>query len=311
MEYKTKCLIVGSGPAGYTAGIYTSRASLSPIIVSGNEIGGQLTTTSDVENYPGFDTIRGFDLMDKMKQQAINCGSVIVQDTILEVDFSNRPFVLRSISNIYYADSVIIATGAHARWLGFENEKKYKGYGVSACAVCDGSFYKHKVVAVVGGGNSAITESLYLSTLAKKVYLIHRNNNFKAEKVLLDKVVNNEKIELIINSKVDDIIGDEDVLGKFVKAIRIENVENGNKKDLEVDGIFIAIGHKPNTEIFKDKLMLTANNYIVVNPDTLQTSVEGIYACGDVRNEKHKQAIIAAADGCIAALEVEKFLTRE
>ncbi len=311
MEYRAKCLIIGSGPAGYTAGIYTSRANITPIIVSGSEVGGQLTTTSDVENYPGFNTIRGVDLMDKMKEQAINCGAVIVQDVIGEVNFSNRPFILKSADNIYYAESVIIACGAQARWLGLENEKKYKGYGVSACAVCDGPFYKNKVVAVVGGGNSAITEALYLSTIAKKVYLIHRNNNFKAEKVLLDKVMNNEKIELIINSKVDDIIGDEDAIGKFVKAIRIESTENGSTKDLEVDGIFIAIGHKPNTELFKNKLMLTENNYIVVNPDTLQTSIEGIYACGDVRNEKHKQAVIAAADGCIAALEVEKFLTRE
>ena len=310
MNYNTKCLIIGSGAAGYTAGIYTARANLQPIIVSGNDIGGQLTTTSDIENYPGFEKINGLELMEKLKNQAIKCGAQMIQDTIVDVDFSKRPFHLKSIKNNYQADSIIIATGAQAKWLGLESEQKYKGFGVSACAVCDGPFFRNKVVAVVGGGNTAITEALYLATLTKKVFLIHRNNNFKAEQVLLDKVRENDKIEVITYTVVKDILGEEDTIGKFVNGIKLENVNNGQESTIKVDGIFIAIGHKPCTNLFVGKLKLTENQYIDVNPLTLQTSIEGIYACGDVKNEQHKQAIIAAGEGCVAALEIEKFLSK-
>ena len=311
MEYTTNCLILGSGGAGYTAGIYTARANLQPILITGNEIGGQLATTSDVENFPGFEKILGAELMDKMREQAIKCGTQIIQDNIIDVDFSVYPFNFKSYSNIYYAKSAIIATGAKARWLGLPAEKTYRGFGVSACAVCDGPLFKNKVVAVVGGGNSAITEAIYLSTLAKKVYLIHRSENFKAENVLLERINNIENIEKIVNTKIVDIIGDEDALGKFVKEIKIEanDVSLGKiTKNIPVDGVFVAIGHSPCVELFKGKLKLTERGYIDANKDTLETSVAGVFVAGDVRNETHKQAVIACADGCICALEVEKFL---
>ena len=311
MEYTTNCLILGSGGAGYTAGIYTARANLQPILITGNEIGGQLATTSDVENFPGFEKILGAELMDKMREQAIKCGAQIIQDNIIDVDFSVYPFVFKSNSNIYYAKTAIIATGAKARWLGLPAEEKYRGFGVSACAVCDGPFFKNKVVAVVGGGNSAITEAIYLSTLAKKVYLIHRSENFKAENVLLERINNIDNIEKIVNTNIVDIIGDEDALGKFVKEIKIETNDTSLgkiTKNIPVDGVFVAIGHSPCVELFKGKLKLTERGYIDANKDTLETSVAGVFVAGDVRNETHKQAVIACADGCICALEVEKFL---
>ena len=311
MEYTTNCLILGSGGAGYTAGIYTARANLQPILITGNEIGGQLATTSDVENFPGFEKILGAELMDKMREQAIKCGAQIIQDNIIDVDFSVYPFVFKSNSNIYYAKTAIIATGAKARWLGLPAEKTYRGFGVSACAVCDGPFFKNKVVAVVGGGNSAITEAIYLSTLAKKVYLIHRSENFKAENVLLERINNIDNIEKIVNTNIVDIIGDEDALGKFVKEIKIETNDTSLgkiTKNIPVDGVFVAIGHSPCVELFKGKLKLTERGYIDANKDTLETSVAGVFVAGDVRNEAHKQAVIACADGCICALEVEKFL---
>lgn len=311
MDYQTNCLILGSGGAGYTAGIYTARANLQPILITGNELGGQLATTSDVENFPGFDKILGANLMDKMREQAIKCGVNIIQDNIIDVDFSVYPYVFKSNSNVYYAKSAIIATGAKARWLGLPAEEKYKGFGVSACAVCDGPFFKNKIVAVCGGGNSAITEAIYLSTLAKKVYLIHRSEKFKAENVLLERIDEIDNIEKIVNAKVVDIIGDEDALGKFVKEIKVEtnDVKLGKiTKNISVDGVFVAIGHSPCVDVFKNKLNLTESGYIAVNKDTLETSVPGVFAAGDVRNEAHKQAVVACADGCICALEVERFL---
>jgi len=308
MEYKTKCLIIGSGVAGCTAGIYTGRANLNPIIICG-EVGGQLATTSDVENYPGFLKINGVELTDKMLEQAKQCGANIIMDTIKQVDFSNRPFVAKSNSNTYIAETIIIATGAQAKWLGVKGEDVYKGYGVSACAVCDGNFYKDKIVAVVGGGNTAVTEALYLSTIAKKVYLIHRNNNFKAEKVLLEKLYKNEKIELKIPYSIDEILGDEDAIGKFVNAVNLKNTETNNLEKLELDGVFIAIGHKPCTDLFSGVLELNERGYIKTDHITKETNIKGIFACGDVQDEFHKQAIVACGTACVCALEVEKFLT--
>lgn len=310
MEYKTKCLIIGSGVAGCTAGIYTARANLNPILICG-EIGGQLATTSDVENFPGFELIKGSELTDKMRNQAEKCGAKIVMDLLTDIDFSKRPFVAKSGSNTYITDSIIIATGAQARWLGVKGENEYKGYGVSACAVCDGNFFRNKVVAVVGGGNSAITEAIYLSTIAKKVYLVHRNNNFKAEQVLIDKLNKIENIEKKIPYSIDEIFGEEDVLGKFVNAVNLKNNETNEVEKLNLDGVFIAIGHQPSTKLFKDKINLNERGYIITDPITKQTNIEGVFACGDVQDEFHKQAVVACGTGCVCALEVEKYLSKK
>jgi len=310
MEYKTKCLIIGSGVAGCTAGIYTARANLNPILICG-EIGGQLATTSDVENFPGFELIKGSELTDKMRNQAEKCGAKIVMDLLTDIDFSKRPFVAKSGSNTYITDSIIIATGAQARWLGVKGENEYKGYGVSACAVCDGNFFRNKVVAVVGGGNSAITEAIYLSTIAKKVYLVHRNNNFKAEQVLIDKLNKIENIEKKIPYSIDEIFGEEDALGKFVNAVNLKNNETNEVEKLNLDGVFIAIGHQPSTKLFKDKINLNERGYIITDPITKQTSIEGVFACGDVQDEFHKQAVVACGTGCVCALEVERYLSKK
>ena len=310
MEYKTKCLIIGSGVAGCTAGIYTARANLEPIIICG-EPGGQLATTSDVENFPGFENIKGGELTDRMRNQAEKCGAKIVMDFLTSIDLSKRPFVARSGSNVYIAETVIIATGAKARWLGLESEEKYKGFGVSACAVCDGNFYRNKIVAVVGGGNTAITEALYLSTITKHVYLIHRSENFKAEVVLLEKIKKSNNIELLTNSAIDEILGEEDALGRFVVGAKVKNTIDGTVKKIDVNGIFIAIGHSPCTDLFKGQIELTKHGYVKTNPLTKETSIRGVFACGDVQDEFHKQAIVACGTGCVCALEVEKMLMNE
>ncbi len=309
MEYKTKCLILGSGVAGCTAGIYTARAGLQPILICG-ELGGQLATTGDVENFPGFESIKGGELTDKMRSQAEKCGTKILMDLIESVDFSKRPFVAKSGSNTYISDSVIIATGAQARWLGIPSEDKFKGFGVSACAVCDGNFFKKKRVCVVGGGNSAVTEALYLANIADKVYLIHRSEKFKAEQKLLDDLRNNTKIEIVINSTVDEILGGEDTLGKFVTGVSLKNVVDGSIKKIDLDGVFVAIGHKPCTELFVNQIELDEYGYIKTDAITKQTSIEGVFACGDVQDRYHKQAVVACGTGCICALEVEKFLSK-
>ena len=311
MQYKTKCLILGSGGAGCTAGIYTARAGLKPILLCGTSLGGQLATTSDVENFPSYISINGGELMDKMREQAKHYGTEIIADSIKEVDFSQRPFVLKSENNEYIAESVIIATGATAKWLGIKGENEYKGFGVSACATCDGFFYRNKIVSVIGGGNSAVSEAIYLSTLAKKVYLIYRGNQFKAEKVLIEKmqkIVDEGKIELVLDNEPQEIIGEEDALGKFVKGIVVKNKNTQEVKTIDTDGVFVAIGHSPETAIFKGKLDLTERGYIITNPRTYQTSIEGVYASGDVQDENHKQAVVACGSGCVCALEVEKFL---
>ena len=308
MDYRTKCLIIGSGAAGCTAAIYTARANLKPILLCGNMLGGQLATTSDVENYPGFISINGGELMDKMREQAVHCGAEVIQDHLTSVDFSARPFTLKSGKNTYIADTVVIATGAQALWLGLKAEEEYRGFGVSACATCDGPFFRNKIVAVVGGGNSAITEALYLSTLAKKVYLIVRGDKIKCEKVLQDKLANNEKIETIFHSNVVDILGGEDALGKFVKGVLVKNSQTGEESKIAVDGVFVAIGHKPCTDLFKGQIDLDERGYIQTNPRTGATSVEGVFAAGDVQDDAHKQCVVAAGMGCIVALEIEKLL---
>ena len=309
-EYKSKVLIIGSGPAGYTAGIYASRAGLAPILVTGNQSGGQLTITTEVENFPGFATpINGSELMNNMHLQAQNVGVKIIDDLITEVDFSKRPFICNSEkNNIYSSDSIIIATGASARWLGLENETKYRGYGVSGCATCDGFFYRNRNVAVVGGGNTAAEEALYLSNFAKSVTLIHRRDNLRADKILQKKVLTHPKIHIEWDTIIEDILGTDNP--RSVTGLRLKNIKNDNIFDISIDGLFVAIGHHPNTEIFKHQLHLDNNAYIITKHNSCQTNIEGVYAAGDVMNSKFRQAIIAAGSGCLAALEVEKFLNK-
>ncbi len=310
-EYKSKILIIGSGPAGYTAGIYAARAGLKPILVSGTQVGGQLTITTEVENFPGFPTpIQGGELMQRMREQAQNLGVQIIDDTITEIDFENRPFVCSSENaNSYVSDSLIIATGASARWLGIPSETKFRGFGVSACATCDGFFYRNRNVAVVGGGNTALEEALYLTNFAKSVTIIHRRDEFRADKTMQERVKQNPKINVAWNTVVAEIVGTETPLG--VTGIKLKNVKTDNISDLAVDGVFIAIGHHPNTDLVKGHLKLDDEGYIATKPDSCETSVKGVFAAGDIRDPHHRQAIIAAGSGCIAALEAEKYLNEQ
>ena len=307
-EFKTKVLIIGSGPAGYSAAVYTSRAMLNPIMVTGMEPGGQLTTTTDVENYPGFSkAVQGPWLMEEMKKQAENVGTQFITDIIKKVDFSSRPFVCEGQNgNVFKSDTVIISTGAQARWLGIENEEKFKGFGVSSCATCDGFFYKNKEVAVVGGGNAAVEEAIYLSGIASKVYLIHRRDQLRAEKMLQEKVLKNKKIEIIWNTVVEKINGKENP--KNLESITIKNIEKNEVKDLNVHGFFVAIGHIPATNIFKDQIHMDDEGYVITNSDSTATNIEGVFAAGDVKDKIFRQAITAAGMGCMAALEAEKLL---
>ena len=307
-QYKTSVLIIGSGPAGYTAGIYAARAGLKPLIVSGEQIGGQLTITTDVENYPGFpEPINGGELMERMKQQALNLGVEFVEDKIIEVDFQQHPFNCNSENNnLFTADTIIIATGASARWLGLESEQKFLGFGVSGCATCDGFFYRGKDVAIVGGGNTAAEEALYLTNFASSVTLIHRRDTLRADKTMQQRVFNNPKIAIEWNSVVEEIIGTE--TPKAVTGLRLKNIKDDSTKELKIDGIFIAIGHHPNTEIFQNHLELDNNGYIITRPGTCQTGIEGVFAAGDVKAPEFRQAVIAAGSGCIAALEAERWL---
>ncbi len=298
-------LVIGSGPAGYTAAIYAVRAGYEVKLITGNQDGGQLTITSFIENYPGFsEKITGPELMMKMKQQAENLGVQIEYDMIESVDFSNKPFVCKGESgNTYESRSVIIATGANAKWLGLESENRYKNKGVSACATCDGFFFKNKVVAVVGGGNAAVEEAIYLTNFAEKVYLIHRRDSLRAEKIMQDRLMENPKIEVVWNSRVAEILGDE----KRVTGVLLEN--NGELQKIELDGVFIAIGHSPATKIFEGKLDLDENGYIIV--DGTKTSVRGVFAAGDVCDPIYRQAIVSAGQGCKAAIDADKFLSTE
>ena len=307
--HKTKVAIIGSGPAGYTAAIYAARANLEPIIINGNTPGGQLTITTEVENYPGFaEAIQGPWLVEQMEKQAVHVGTKIFHDHIKKVDFSQRPFKLFGESeDVYEADAIVIATGAQAKWLGLESEKKFQGFGVSGCATCDGFFFKNKDVIVVGGGNSAVEEALYLTNNAKKVYVVHRRDKFKSEKILQDRLFKNPKIEVIWNHALDEVLGSE--TPKTVTGARLKNTLTGETREMPIDGIFIAIGHKPNSDLFKDTgIEIDSEGYILTKPNSTATSVAGVYAAGDIQDKIYRQAVTAAGTGCMAALEIEKFL---
>tara|TARA_B100001057_G_C22734587_1_gene905267 strand:+ start:72 stop:1016 length:945 start_codon:yes stop_codon:yes gene_type:complete len=306
----TKVLIIGSGPAGYTAAIYASRALLKPILVFGSEPGGQLTTTTDVENYPGYSkVIQGPWLMKEMKGQAQAVGTEMIQDHINKVDFSKKPFTaLGDSGQKYTADSIIISTGAQARWLNLDSEKKFRGFGVSACATCDGFFFKDKEVAVVGGGNAAVEEAMFLTKFASKVYLIHRRNKLRAEKLLQEKLKKNKKIEIIWDTVVSEILGADEP--KVVNGIKLKNVKNSKVSKLKVDGIFIAIGHDPATSLFKNQIKMDKEGYLITKSDSTITNIPGVFAAGDVKDKVFRQAVTAAGMGCMAALEAEKYLSQ-
>jgi thioredoxin reductase (NADPH) len=306
----TKVLILGSGPAGYTAAIYAARAMLKPILVHGSQPGGQLTTTTDVENYPGYSkVIQGPWLMDEMKGQAEAVGTEMIQDHISKVDLSKKPFkAVGDSGQIYTADSFIISTGAQARWLNLKSEQEFRGFGVSACATCDGFFFKEKEVAVVGGGNAAVEEAMFLTKFASKVYLIHRRNELRAEKMLQEKLKANKKIEIIWDSAVDEVVGTAEP--KVVNALKIKNLKTNNITDLKVDGLFIAIGHDPATALFKNQLNMDKEGYLITKPDSTETNIPGVFAAGDVKDKIFRQAVTAAGMGCMSALEAEKFISK-
>lgn len=308
-EHKTKVLIIGSGPAGYTAAIYAARANLKPIIVQGMEPGGQLTITTDVENYPGFgEVIQGPWLMEQMRDQAANVDTTIITDFITDVDFSKRPFVCKGDSgDTYIGDTVVIATGAQAKWLGLPSEDEFQGRGVSACATCDGFFYRDKDVVVIGGGNTAVEEAIFLTNFASKVTLIHRRDELRSEKILQDRLFKNEKIECVWDSQLEEIVGEEGPMGG-VTGVRIKNVKTGEQSEINAHGVFIAIGHAPATSLFKGKVEMNDHGYIDTAPDSTATNVAGVYAAGDVTDDKYRQAVTAAGMGCMAALEAEKFI---
>ncbi len=307
-EVYTKVLIIGSGPAGYTAAIYAARANLEPVLVAGLEPGGQLMITTDVENYPGFaDVIQGPWLMEQMRLQAEHVGTKIIMDQIASVDLSKRPFICKGDNGTTYkAETLIVATGAQAKWLGIESETKFRGFGVSGCATCDGFFFRGKEVAVVGGGNTAVEEALYMTNHASKVTLIHRRDTLRAEKVLQERLFKNPKIEILWDHVLDEVLGQEDPLA--VTGIRVKNTKSGELKDLSVEGVFIAIGHLPNTKIIKGQIDLDAEGYIVGGLGSTKTSVDGVFGAGDVRDKVYRQAVTSAGMGCMAALDAATFL---
>ena len=306
-----KLVIVGSGPAGYTTAIYASRAMLSPVLISGFEPGGQLMITTDVENYPGFaEPIQGPWLMEQMRAQAEHVGAELVSDYVTKAELGQRPFRLTCDSGaVWTCDALVIATGAKAKWLGAPSEEKFKGYGVSACATCDGFFYRGKEVIVVGGGNSAVEEALYLANLASKVTVVHRRDSFRSEKILQERLFAHPKIEVIWNSAIDEILGAENPLS--VTGVRLKNVQTGATEERKIDGVFIAIGHAPASELFAGQVDMKANGYIKTVPGTTQTNIPGVFAAGDVADDIYRQAVTAAGLGCMAALEAEKFLAAQ
>jgi thioredoxin reductase (NADPH) len=307
-EHRTKVLILGSGPAGLTAAIYAARANLAPIVVAGMQPGGQMTITTDVENYPGFpDVIQGPWLMEQMQKQAENVGTRFVHDLVTAVDLSRRPFRCTGDSgDVYVGETVIVATGASARWLGLPSEKRFQGFGVSACATCDGFFFRGKEVAVVGGGNTAVEEALYLTNHATKVTLIHRRESLRAEKILQQRLFAHPKIAVVWDTVVEDVTGRSDP--PAVTGVTLRNVKTGATAALPVDGLFVAIGHTPNTELFKGVLDSDENGYLVTAADSTRTNVAGVFACGDVQDHVYRQAVTAAGTGCMAALEADRFL---
>ncbi len=306
-----RCAIIGSGPAGYTAAIYASRAMLKPVLISGLQPGGQMTITTDVENYPGFaDVIQGPWLMDQMRAQAEHVGTEFVSDVVLEADLSQRPFRLTCDSGqVFLAETLIIATGAQAKWLGLPSEQKFRGFGVSACATCDGFFYRGREVAVIGGGNTAVEEALFLTSFASKVTLIHRRGELRAERILQERLFANPKVELRWNTVVEEVLGTENPLG--VTGLRLRDCVTNESRELPVDGFFVAIGHAPASALFRGQLEMDASGYLKVKPGTASTAIEGVYACGDVTDDVYRQAVTAAGMGCMAALEAVRFLAEE
>jgi thioredoxin reductase (NADPH) len=305
-----KVVILGSGPAGYTAAIYAARAMLKPLVIQGSQPGGQMTITTDVENYPGFaEVVQGPWLMEQMQAQAEHVGTELVMDHISKVDLGRRPFRLEGDSgDSYTCDALIIATGAQARWLDLPSEEKFKGYGVSACATCDGFFFKGKEVVVVGGGNTAVEEALFLTNFASKVTIVHRRDAFRAEKIMQERLFKNPKIEVVWDSVLNEVVGTE--APKTVTGVRLRNVKTGKIADRRVDGVFVAIGHVPATELFKGKLDMNKSGYLVTAPDSTLTSIPGVFAAGDVKDEIFRQAVTAAGMGCMAALEAERYLAK-
>jgi thioredoxin reductase (NADPH) len=307
-HHHSKVFIIGSGPAGYTAAIYAARANLKPMLVAGLQPGGQMTITTDVENYPGFaDVIQGPWLMEQMQKQAEHVGTRMVNDVIVDVDFTKRPFRATGDSgDTYSGDAVIIATGAQARWLGIESEAKFQGFGVSACATCDGFFFRDQEVCIVGGGNTAVEEAIYLTHHASKVTLIHRRDTLRAEKIMQDRLFKNPKVAAVWDSVVDEVMGTDDPLG--VTGVRVRNVKTGEVQDIPCEGLFVAIGHDPATAVFKGKVDMDGEGYIRTAPDSTATNIPGVFAAGDVKDRIFRQAVTAAGMGCMAALEVEKYL---
>ena len=307
MEKIKNVLIIGSGPAGYTAAIYASRSGLNPTLISGLEPGGQLTITTDVENYPGFENpIQGPWLMEQMKKQAATFGTEIINDYVKNVDFNKFPFVVETEKEVFHSYSVVIATGAKAKWLNIDGEKEFMGLGVSACATCDGFFFKNKTVAVAGGGNTAVEEALFLSNLCKKVFIIHRRDKFRAEKILQDRLLKKDNIEILWNQEVKKVIGDKE--NRCISGIEVFNNKNKTKTEMKIDGFFVAIGHAPATTLFKTKIEMDDEGYIITSPDSTKTNVDGVFAAGDVTDKIYRQAVTAAGMGCMSAIEAESFL---
>ncbi|PCJ29363.1 MAG: thioredoxin-disulfide reductase [Rickettsiales bacterium] len=308
---KTKFLVIGSGPAGLTAAIYAARAAMEPTLIHGMQPGGQMTITTDVENYPGFaETIQGPWLMQEMEKQAEKVGTKLVHDYVERVDLSSRPFkAYTSSGDVYEAESMVVSTGAQAKWLGLPSETKFQGFGVSGCATCDGFFFKGKEVVVIGGGNTAVEEALYLTNHASKVHLVHRRDSLKAERILQDRLLKHEKISMIWDSTLEEVVGTEDP--KSVTGVRLKNIKTGDVTELPCEGVFIAIGHKPNTDLFKDQLDMDKEGYLITQPGSTATNIQGVYAAGDVQDKIYRQAITAAGTGCMAALDAAKFLDGE